>query len=44
MEGVWYLHEFNPPILHWDIKPENILLYEQDLIKLGDFGCSNFLD
>lgn len=24
--AIKHLHSFNPPIIHWDIKPENLLL------------------
>ena len=36
--GVWYLHSVK--IIHKDIKPENIFVYENGIFKLGDFGLS----
>ncbi len=36
-----YLHSQNPPIIHWDIKPENVLINEGKL-KIADFGWSNY--
>lgn len=42
IEGVKYLHSFDPPIIHRDIKPENILLDENNRVKVADFGWSNF--
>jgi hypothetical protein len=42
LEGVNYLHKQNPPLIHRDLKPLNILLkrYEERkvLIKIADFG------
>ena len=38
-----YLHTRNPPIIHWDIKLENMLLHRKDneiSLKLTDFGLS----
>ena len=37
-----FLHGYN--ILHRDIKPENILLDEEGLLKLADFGISSYMD
>jgi serine/threonine protein kinase len=34
----------DPPIIHRDIKPENILLDVDSIVKLADFGWSNYFD
>ena len=37
--GLEYLHDdYNPPIIHRDVKPSNILLNEKFQAKLADFG------
>ncbi|KAJ7568773.1 hypothetical protein O6H91_01G047500 [Diphasiastrum complanatum] len=42
--GIAYLHEeCREPILHLDIKPENILLDQQFEAKVSDFGMSKLL-
>lgn len=39
-----YLHSQNPPIIHGDIKPANIMLTPQGDICLIDFNISFFMD
>ena len=43
-EALCYLHAQNPPIIHSDIKPANIMLTPEDNICLIDFNISLALD
>ena len=43
ISATYYLHHMNPPIIHRDIKSENILFNSQMRAKLADFGWSNYL-
>lgn len=38
MSGVAHLHHHG--YAHCDIKPENVLYYEPNVFRLGDFGCA----
>lgn len=41
VNGLLFLH--SQSILHLDLKPANILISEQDVCKISDFGCSQKL-
>ena len=38
-----YLHSRNPPLLHRDLKGDNILLSREMVAKVGDFGLSKMM-
>ncbi|KAF7974086.1 hypothetical protein HWV62_13389 [Athelia sp. TMB] len=42
--GLQYLHTRNPPVIHGDIKPDNILISDSGAAQLNDFGTSRILD
>ena len=47
MHALKYLNEIKPPIIHYDLKPGNILLGSGCLsgeIKITDFGLSKIMD
>ncbi|XP_076941828.1 serine/threonine-protein kinase 52-like [Bidens hawaiensis] len=38
--GMNYLHQYNPPIVHRDLKSSNLLVDKNWTVKVGDFGLS----
>ncbi|CAL8121035.1 unnamed protein product [Orchesella dallaii] len=45
-KGLKWMHECKNPIIHRDVKPENILIFatsSREIAKLGDFGVSRKL-
>ncbi|KAI5083770.1 hypothetical protein GOP47_0003513, partial [Adiantum capillus-veneris] len=46
LKGLAYLHMQDPPIIHRDLKCENILVKcrSDTALKIGDFGAATFLD
>lgn len=41
--GLAFLHDQNPPIIHQDIKPDNILILKNGSYVISDFGISKQL-
>ena len=39
-----YLHGRNPPVIHRDIKPKNLIVDHQGALRLIDFGISRMFD
>ena len=36
--GLCYLHNHDPPIIHWDLSPNNVLLTAHHVAKISDQG------
>jgi len=43
-KGMHYLHGQDPPILHRDLTPRNLLFAADGAMKIVDFGLSRFAD
>jgi serine/threonine protein kinase len=44
LDALDYLHNLDPPIIHRDIKPQNLKINERHKIKLLDFGIAKSTD
>ncbi|KAL6867197.1 hypothetical protein ACP4OV_015221 [Aristida adscensionis] len=42
-EGLAYMHSKETPVLHGDVKPSNILLHDDFVPKISDFGISRLI-
>jgi tousled-like kinase len=42
--AIKYLNEQNPKIIHYDLKPQNILFTKEGIVKLTDFGLCKIWD
>ncbi|XP_065886656.1 probable serine/threonine-protein kinase DDB_G0271682 [Dysidea avara] len=42
-KGLWYLHCHDPPIVHKDLTPNNILLNNQMVAKISDLGIAKVI-
>eukprot|EP00930_Biecheleria_cincta_P017275 TRINITY_DN13785_c0_g1_i1.p1 TRINITY_DN13785_c0_g1~~TRINITY_DN13785_c0_g1_i1.p1 ORF type:complete len:404 (-),score=86.53 TRINITY_DN13785_c0_g1_i1:126-1337(-) len=40
LQGLQYLHEYKPPVVHRDLKGANVLVDCDFCLKLADFGCA----
>ncbi|KAG8922007.1 hypothetical protein FRC02_012212 [Tulasnella sp. 418] len=43
IDGLVYLHSFDPPIVHGDLKASNVLVDDQGHARIADFGLSRML-
>lgn len=43
MSALRYLNELNPVVIHYDLKPANILIHDGN-IRITDFGLSKLME
>jgi tousled-like kinase len=44
LQGLKYLNEQKRPIIHYDLKPGNILFDKDGAVKITDFGLSKIME
>lgn len=42
LEGLYFLHTFK--VIHKDLKPSNVLMWDEDKVKLSDFEVASIYD
>lgn len=42
-KGMHYLHSLRPPIVHLDLKSQNLLVHQDGSVKVADFGLSRMM-
>jgi serine/threonine protein kinase len=42
VEGLSHLHSWRPPVIHRDIKSPNLLVDEENVVKIADVGLARF--
>lgn len=40
LSALYYLHSLEPPIIYRDMKPDNVIINDDGIVKLIDFGCA----
>lgn len=44
-QGVAYIHNMNPKVIHRDLKTQNLLLFQDyQILKICDFGTATHVD
>ena len=44
IEALQYMHNHSPPTAHRDLKPDNVIIIRDTLVKICDFGLAKFIN